>query len=165
MNCTSSNGRIDILGPNLDLRFAMSDKIPVNDCSSFRDSMTGNWTDTMLSDLFFSSQNIKLLQNGIKKGVYDKSKGQFVIGLQDCDELKIVMRSMFLQYSINNKDNITKQIEALNKIVLDYCVPQVYGEAQGYMQYKKDASTMWTPISRPVYSNTDSKTLELKHWF
>ena len=80
MNCTSSNGRVDILGPNTDLRFSMTDRIPINESSSFRDAMTGNWNNTPLSDAFFSSNNIKMIQNGIRAGVYKKSNGNYIIG-------------------------------------------------------------------------------------
>ena len=59
--------------------------------------------------------------------------------LQDPDVLKIIMRSIFKQYSKNNAQDIStkQQIEALNKLVLDYAIPQVYGSAQGYMKYKR----------------------------
>ena len=53
----------------------------------------------------------------------------------------------------------------LNKIVLDFCVPHIYGELQGYLKYKQDVSTMYTPMDRPVVSNARNKTLELKPWF
>jgi lantibiotic modifying enzyme len=143
----------------------MSDHIPINQTSSFRDAMTGNWYDTSLSNAFFSSQNIKIIQNGIRAGVYKKSNNQYVIGEQNGDELKIVMRSVFLQYSKNLPTNISEQIAALNKTVLDYTISQVFGEAQGYMTYKKDASTLVVPIAHPILSSTFDKQLELKHWF
>ena len=100
-NCRSSNGRVDIEGPNIAARFSMMDKIPVNDSSSFRDALTGNWNDTTLSLAFFSERNIKILQNGIRAGVYKRSEGQYLIGEQDCDVLKTIMRGIYLQNAIN----------------------------------------------------------------
>jgi hypothetical protein len=143
----------------------MSDRIPVNQCSSFREAMVGNWNDTALSVAFFSGQNIKILQNGIRAGVYNKSNGQYVIGEQNCDELKIIMRSVFLQYSKNLSVDIPGQIEKLNKYVLIYAVNQVYGEADGYMKYKRDASTLVVPLSTPILTYSSDKQLELKPWF
>ena len=165
MNCTSSNGRVDILGPNTDLRFSMTDRIPINEASSFRDAMTGNWNNTALSDAFFSAQNIKMIQNGIRAGVYKKSNGNYIIGEQSYDELKIVMRSIFLQNSKNLAINIPQQIEELNNLVLKYTIHQVYGEAEGYMKYKTDASTLVVPLAMPVLSYSNDKQLELKKWF
>ena len=93
------------------------------------------------------------------------SNNQYIIGPQDCDSLKIVMRSVFLQHAVNSPVNITQQIQQLNKMVLDYCTQQVYGEAQGYMKYMDDVSTLVVPIAHPVQSSTNDKTLELKKWF
>jgi hypothetical protein len=90
-----NNGRVDMNGPSTKNLFAMYDKIPAHQCSTFRDPTEGLWTDTQLSDIFFSKQNIQLLQNGIRAGVYERSNGQYVIGPQDCDSLKIIMRSVF----------------------------------------------------------------------
>ena len=164
MDCSSSNGRVDILGSNPMLPWA--DTIPIKDTSSYHDALTGNWSDTPLSLAYFSSANIRILQNGLKHGIYKKSNGQFRIGDQDTDELKIIMRSVYLQNSVNLETDIPQQINALNKIVLDYAVPQVYGEVQGYLKYKQDASTMYVPFPRiGAYSYTNDKVLELKKWF
>jgi hypothetical protein len=165
INTTNSNGRVNILGPNTDLRFSMTDRIPINQCSSFRDAMTGNWNDTPLSDAYFSARNMKIVQNGIRAGVYNKSNGQYVIGEQNGDELKIIMRSVFLQHSKNLAIDIPGQIQRLNEFVLNYAVNQVYGEADGYMKYKRDASTLVVPLSSPVLTYSNDKQLELKHWF
>ncbi len=165
INTTNSNGRVNILGPNTDLRFSMTDRIPINQCSSFRDAMTGNWNDTPLSDAYFSARNMKIVQNGIRAGVYNKSNGQYVIGEQNGDELKIIMRSVFLQHSKNLAIDIPGQIQRLNEYVLNYAVNQVYGEADGYMKYKRDASTLVVPLSSPVLAYSSDKQLELKHWF
>ena len=88
-----------------------------------------------------------------------------MIGPQSEDVLKVIMRSTFLQYSANKPHSITEQIKALNKVVTDYAIKQVYGEVQGYMQYLYDASTLVVPIERPVLSTTQDKVLEWKRWF
>lgn len=161
----SNNGRVDIKSPNTSTLFEMYDKIPANQCVTFRNPTEGLWTDTTLSQAFFSQQNIQLLQNGIRSGVYHKSNGQYTIGPQDCDSLKIVMRSVYLQNAANQPNNITEQITELNKIVLNYCIQQVYSEAQGYMKYLDDASTLVVPIAHPVMANNSDRELEFKTWF
>ena len=166
MNCSSTNGRVDILSPNTNLLFAMSDRQSVTQGTDFRDAMTGNWYDTKLSLVFFSKENIKILQNGIRVGVYNKSNQQYLIDNQNEDELKIIMRSIFLQNSKNLATNITEQITQLNRLVLDYAIVQVYGETEGYMKYKRDASTLVVPLALPMLSTMkSSKQLELKQWF
>ena len=164
MNCSSTNGRVNIIGPNRN-QFSLFDKIPTNECSTFHDAMTGNFQDSILSLAFFSKENMQIIQNAIRAGVYEVSNQQYIIDNQNCDNLKIIMRSVFLQNSMNLPDRITEQIQELNGLVVKYCVREIYSEAQGYINYKRDASTMYNPIDRPVQPDFNNKTLELKHFF
>ena len=145
--------------------FTHSDKINVKECASFRDALTGTWKDTKLSILFFSNENQKILQNGIRAGVYKKSNGNFVIDEQCYDQLNIIMRAMFLQYSTNNEDNLTEQVEQLNQYVLDHSINQIYGEVQSYMQYKKDINNLVVPPANPVMTTQNNKQLIFKNPF
>ena len=165
MSC-NSNGRVNILGENHLNCFQLYDKIPVSGGDTYyKTAMVGNWQNTILSNLFFSKENITIIQNGIRAGVYNKSNKRFLISAQNEDTLKIIMRSIFLQHSKNLAINIREQIEKLNKLVLDYSINQVYGEAEGYMKYKRDASTLVVPIAMPILSYSNDKQLELKKWF
>lgn len=161
----ASNGRVDIETPRTDNLFKMYDKIPVNQCATYRNPTEGLWDNTSLSTTFFSAKNMVIIQNAIRQGVYKRSNGQCLIGQQDCDTLKIIMRSVFLQHSANQPENIGRQVYELNKIVLDYCIPQVYSEAIGYFKYLQDASTMYTPMAPPIMAQNNDKQLQLKPWF
>ena len=161
----TNNGRVNIQTPNINSLFKLYDKIPANQCTTYRNAVEGVLEKNALSDTYFSEKNIKTLQDGIRAGVYEKSNGQYTIGEQDCDALKTIMRSIYLQYGANRNTKIAEQVRDLNKMVLDYCIPQVYGEAQGYMTYLKDASTMYVPIAHPVMPQDRDKLLELKPWF
>ena len=160
-----NNGRVDIKSPNTSSLFQMYDKIPANQCVTFRNPTEGIWNDTDLSRAFFSHQNIQILQNGIRAGVYERSNNQYVIGPQDCDSLKIVMRSVYLQHASNLPYDIPQQVTELNKIVLNYCIQQVYSEAQGYMKYMNDVSTLAVPIAHPVMTSNNDRQLQQKPWF
>lgn len=162
---TITNGRIDIKTPNTSNLFQMYDRIPANQCTTYRDATEGIWVETPLSKLFFSKENLQILQNGIRAGVYKRSNGQYIIGEQDCDALKIIMRSVYLQHSSNQSENISQQINQLNKMILDYCIQQVYGEAQGYLKYIDDASTLVVPLAPPVMTSNTDKDLYFKGWF
>jgi hypothetical protein len=162
------NGRVDILGTTVNsgqqkiyesrrtegrgAPFFLHDKIPVqSNTNYFNNVLRGMWEPNKLSMIFFSSENILIVQNGIRSGVYEKSDGHFLIGPQDLDTLLIIMRSVYLQHSANKPNHIAQQISELNKIVLDYSIPQILGEAKGYIKYKQDISTLPTPMSRPSY--------------
>lgn len=156
----STNGRINIMTPPNQL--ALYDT-PPEMATSYSDALNGNWESSPLSKAFFSKENINIIQNGIRAGVYQMSNQQYVISTQSYDELKIIMRAIFLQHSVNLATNLNQQIYELNKKVLSYCIPRVYGEAKGYMKYVYDASTLAVPMSRPLSSNKE-KVLELKRF-
>jgi hypothetical protein len=166
MNMNNFNGRVNIIQqPNTQNQFALYDRIPAKQCTTYRNPTTGIFDDTPLIQEFFSKQNIERIQNGIRNGVYRMSNGQYQIGPQDCDALKIIMRSIYLQNSVNIPTDIEKQVNALNQLVLQYTVKQVYEEAKGYLKYLYDASTMYTPMEHPTLSYTNDKQLEFKTWF
>ena len=162
-----SNGRVNLKdGPNIGNLFAMYDKIPANQCTTFREPTIGQWDETPLSKAYFSKDNIQIIQNGIRAGVYKKSNGQYVIGPQDCDALKVIMRSVFLQNAANQPNNIAGQITELNKIVLEYCIHHVYSEAQGYMKYLYDVSTLAVPMATPIVeTQKDKNNYLMPKWF
>jgi len=164
-NNNSCNGRVNIEGPNIAVKFSMIDKIPINDCTSFRDALNGNVEESLLSNAFFSSKNIQILQNAIRNNIYTMSNKEHLIGPQDCDSLMSIMRGLYLQHAINLPYDYTEQIRELNMLVIDYSVKQIYGEIDGYMKYKRDASNMYTLMPRPILESTKTKQLELKKWF
>ena len=159
------DGRVNILGPNITTKFSMMDKIPINTNTNYLNSLTGNFERSKLSDLFFCSKNIENIQNLLIKGVYDKSNSQIIIDKQPTDNIVIIMRSMYLQYSKNLDTKLNEQINELNNYVLNFCIPKVYSEAIAYLKYKQDASTMHMPMSAPIYSSKTNKTLEQKPFF
>lgn len=159
------NGKINIMGPNISTKFSMMDKIPVNTNTNYQNVLTGNFERSRLSDAYFSKQNIQIIQNGIRKGVHDKSQQKILIDNQPEDQIVTVMRSMYLQHSKNLEINIAQQIEELNAHVLQYCINNIFNEAVAYLKYKEDASTMHRPMQHPIYSNKTNKTLEQKPWF
>jgi hypothetical protein len=159
------NGRVNLFQPNTLALFNLYDKMPVKQIVTYQNPTEGIFTTTELIDKYFSRDNIIRLQRGIQDGVFKRSNHKYRIGFQDEDTLFIIMRSIYLQYSKNLNSDINGQINSLNTRVLDYCVDQVYNEAQGYMQYLVDASTMYKPMDHPLLVDTEDKTLELKDWF
>tara|TARA_B100000035_G_scaffold314193_1_gene329793 strand:- start:14562 stop:15056 length:495 start_codon:yes stop_codon:yes gene_type:complete len=159
------NGKVNILGPNITTKFSMMDRIPINTNTNYLNSLTGNFERSKLSDLFFSKQNIQNIQNLLIRGVYEKSNSQIMIDKQPEDNIVIVMRSMYLQYSKNLDTKLNTQVNELNSYVLNFCIPKVYSEAVAYLKYKQDASNMHMPMSAPIYSSKTNKTLEQKPFF
>jgi len=158
-----SNGRIDFINIENGTPFFLQDKI-VNDNRTTFDNLKFVQQNTVLSNLFFSLKNVQIIQNALRAGVYNYSNKKYIIDEQHPDSLNIIMRAVFLQNSKNQPDNLTQQIDELNKLVINYCVPKLYSEVEGYINYKRDASTLIVPLDNPISEYTD-KTLELKKFF
>jgi len=160
------NGRVNIVEPpSLEIQLKMQERIAIkNKTTEYRDALAGTWENNVLSNAYFSKDNIQIVQNGLRAGVYAMSGNKFVIAPQNVDTLKIIMRSIYLQYAEHLPDDITGQIARLNKLVLDYAVPTVYNEATGYVKYMEDQSTLVVPLELPRHHDRQYKQLELKKW-
>lgn len=163
MTSNCYNGRINIVEPepNTHKLFSMKDKIQYDSkATEYREALNGNWQESKLSKAYFSKNNIQIIQNGIRAGVYKLSKGEYIIAPQCTDTIKVIMRSIFLQYSANMNTDITKQIYELNGLVIHYCTEKVYNETKGYLKYLHDVSTMHVPIDHPTQSGCYNKSLK-----
>jgi hypothetical protein len=161
-NKNEKNGRIDLMTSGTPL--FLQDQIKLDDKTNYYNTIKYSLEPCLLSKTFLSYENRIIIQNGIKAGVYKLSNKQYIIDKQDDDVLNSIMTGIYLQYALNQCDNIKKQVEDLNKLVIEYCVPKVFGEIKGYMQYKFDASTLVMPLMNPV-STYNSKELVLNNFF
>jgi hypothetical protein len=162
------NGQVNIISqPDPNALFKMQERIAIrNKATTYHTALSGNdWEQTILSKAYFSAENVQILQNGLRAGVYKMSKNQIVVPPQNIDQLKIIMRSTFLQYAEHKPDDIKSQITKLNSLVLDYAVPNVYNEAVGYLKYLEDKSTLVVPLELPQHHDREYKQLQLKEWF
>lgn len=158
------NGRVNIIGHNNVDKFLLYETPKVAGSTEYKDALVGHFEPTLLSKVFFSAENIDLLQKSIILGVKKKSNNLYKIGYQDEDTLKIIMRALYLQNSQNQCDNISGQIKKLNKYVTDYAVPQICNEAESYLKYKQHVSYIANPIDLPK-SSYHSNTLIMKPFF
>ena len=156
------NGRVSIMDEeDVELRFKMFERIAIkNKATEYRDPLSGMLENTILSKVFFSAGNEQIIQNGIRAGVFNASNEKYVISQQNSDQLKIIMRSIYLQYSMHKKGNVTSQVEVINKRVLDYCIDYVYQEAVSYEKYLRDQSTLIVPLERSMQPDRDFKQLQ-----
>lgn len=119
--------------------------------------------ETLLTNLFFSDLNVQSVQKLIRLQVYKTIN--VVIDDQSVDELLIVMRSIYLQFSrhpplltaeqpIEIQQKIIKktveQVERLNKLVVDEVVPLVISGVKQHIAYLKDASQPPEFMEKPV---------------
>ena len=158
--------RIQIYLSVLSLILYIFTKISVkNKATEYREPLVNVWENNVLAQVYFSAENIQIIQNAIRKGVFDLSKGKYNIPNQNIDSLKIIMRSIYLQNAEHHPTQITEQVEELNKLVLDYAIPFVYNETVFYLKYLEDQSTLVVPFAKNHKNDRVYKQLEPKFWF
>lgn len=158
------NGRVNIIDqPNPNALFNLYDKTKTSK-SSFRDALKGTKEENELSNAFFSKQNIQIVQNGLRAGVYKMSNNQYIIGEQSYDNIKIIMQDAYFEHAKNDLTSIAKQIETINQEIFNKYVPKLHGEVIGYLKYKEDTSTIKAPINYAKPSgDRNFKNLEFKN--
>ena len=158
------NGQVNIIKqPDPNAVFKMQEKIAIrNRATEYREALSGNnWEENTLSKAFFSAENIQILQNAIRAGVHKMSGDRnIVVPPQNIDQLKIIMRSTYLQHAQHDMNAMREEIVKLNGLVLDYSIPMVYNEAMGYLRYLEDKSTLVVPLERPQRHDRVYKQLE-----
>lgn len=113
------------------------------------DMLRGNWEITPVSQSFFSPENIKVLQNAIRRYVYEKSQPKgYVIDDQSVDELKIIMRAIYYQYGRNLPFDIPQQVADLNEKVVNWSAPHILSAVEHYYYYLDDISHMPVPLQQ-----------------
>lgn len=93
---------------------------------------------TDLAKNFFSDANIDLINKQLVLRVYNKSNKKYKIPFQSKDDLMIVMRYVWIQYSRNLDFKIKEQITELNCHVVSEILPQVLSNIEQYYGYLKD---------------------------
>jgi hypothetical protein len=121
-----------------------------------------NRSETLLTFLFFSDTNIQNIQNILKYLVH-KING-YIIDNQSVTELLIIMRGIFLEYSLHPKlidesmsdaekqeltIKYTNEVKRLNQIVIDQILPKVVSQIKQYLDYLRDASEQPYYMDKP----------------
>ena len=122
--------------------------------------------ETLLTQVFFSNKNVENIQKLIRFLVHKETK--YIIDNQSVEELLIVMRSVFLQYSEHPalldprqsdevqtliKKQTTNEVKRLNEIVLNEIYPTVVTALKQYLQYLNDASEPYQIMDKPINDN------------
>lgn len=158
------NGRVDVYQ---NLTYPTFNRVPPTSHTSMysQEAMRGIFETNDVSGIFFSAQNVSALQQGIRYLVFRKSCEKHIIDNQSEDELKVVMRSIYLQYAKNQPFDALLQVRELNAKVLDYCVPKIMQEIEMYNSYKQRISTLPVPLENAQNMSTKgTDILEFKEF-
>jgi hypothetical protein len=128
------------------------------------EGVRGNLERTPLNQAYFSTANFQIIQNAIRKNVFDETGT--IIDPVSSDDLFMIMRAIYLQYSRNLPSQIKEQITDLNSRIVAWSVPKIVAEVSMFETYKKDISTMPIPMSHPVnISSAGTRSLPYKPFF
>ena len=157
------NGRVDAITQENDLIIKNAN---IKASEHQGNIISRNLDYTEVSKVFFSIDNINILQRGIRNKILNVTNGKINISRQSDDELKIIMRSIYFQYAKNSKHNIKEQILDLNTRVIDWSVPEIISNYKQSQQYLKDISTLPEPLDRSVLpSKKGTKTLNVTNMY
>ena len=158
------NGLVDIaILEDPTAMFRMHERVNIrNKPTEYSEALNGELECNVLSQVFFSAENMQIIQNGLRANVYKMSGEQINIPNQNIDNLKIIMRGIYMQYAEHYPKDIKGQVERLNNLVFEFAVPNLYSEAIAYHKYLIDQSTLVTPMEHPLPSDRVYKQLEFR---
>lgn len=143
------NGRVTGLSGRSFQPLPMTVDSQNRDNSFQHQALKGIQEETKLSALFFSNVNMKNIQNRIRYEVWLRTNKKHIIAPQNIIELEIIMRGIYLQYALNLNCKYKDQIERLNQLVIDWCVPRVLVEVEQHFAYLDRIQTLPVPIDLP----------------
>lgn len=154
------NGRVIDIDDKTYKTFQLFDENNNKNNSFKNEALKGIQQDSVLSYLFFSNVNMDIIQNRIRYEVWMQSGKKYVIDKQSPIELEIVMRSIYLQYAENLNCKYREQVNKLNDLTINFCVPSILAEVQQYLGYLDDVQKMPNPLPLPQnLSSAGTKTL------
>jgi len=131
---------------------------------NFQDNaIKGIHEETGLSEVYFSKENMEILQSAIRYEV-NQITGK-VIDKQSPTELSIVMRSIYLQNGnpMVSSNSIKKEVVKLNSMVIDYCSEQISTQVLQYQGYIQKLTTLPVPIERPQQVDRNNFTYDISN--
>ncbi len=153
-------GRVNITNQNVGSDYKLFDNSEYKFDTTLSNGIQGIHCVNRLNKVYFSKENINRLQDLIRYNVYIKSNKKYIVDNQSETELLIIMRGVFLEYGKNLPNNITEQINELDKYILNYCVTEIINEVNQYNNYIDYANKLPVPLELPQnLSNAGSKTL------
>ena len=117
-------------------------------------ALKGIQSESDLSKLFFSDENMKRLQKMIREEVFRRTKGQFRLDVdQEQMDLFLVMRAVYAEHARFLPNSIVRQVKRLNqKVVTDIIAGMLTSIRQDH-GYLKEINKPLSPIARPIAAN------------
>ena len=114
---------------------------------------------------FFSVENMKLINKKLILRVFEYTDNTVKIPFQSNEDLLVIMRYIYGEYSENLKKDISKQVYKLNCKVIKEVLPTIISNIEGQLKYlneiKKDETSSREINQLPVSTKMTKGTMEL----
>ncbi len=113
-----------------------------------------------LENVFFSDENISLINKQLILSVFKKTNGKIKISEQSKENLIIVMRYVFLEHSRHLPYDIAGQIRELNCRVVGEVLPNIITNATQRIDYLDEINNPRKLLPLPVNVNKSNRNLQ-----
>jgi len=114
--------------------------------------------ESKLETLFFSDENINIINKQLVLSVWKKSNKQYKISFQDKEKLIIVMQYIFINNAKHLPYNIKNQLYELNCLTINDILSTIISNFEQKLGYLKDIEKRGELPPLPI-SSTANKTL------
>lgn len=105
--------------------------------------------------IFFSNDNLKRIQNMIKKEVGIRTNNVFKLDEeQDYNDLVIAMKAVYYEHNRFVPVEIVRQVKVLNRKLIDYIMPDIITQIKQSYSYIQEINKPLEPITRPLNVNS-----------
>lgn len=117
-------------------------------------AIKGIQSESELSKLFFSDENFRRIQKMIRKEVYDRTKGEFRLDVdQDQKDMFIVMRGIYMENARFLPNQIVRQVKRLNEKVVSEVTPGILTSIRQDYGYLKEINKPRSLLPRELSTN------------
>jgi hypothetical protein len=111
-----------------------------------------------LGNVFFSNDNINIINKKLILAVYNLTNKKFKIANQSNESLIIVMRYIFINYAKHLPYNIKEQTDELNNLILKEIIPNIITNLTQKVNYLSYINERPPLLDLPISTNK-TKTL------
>jgi hypothetical protein len=110
---------------------------------------------SILKEIFFSDENIELINKQIILTIWKRTNKKYRVGFQNKDNLLVVMQYVFLEYAKHLPYDIKGQIRDLNCQVVGEILPNIITNFEQKLGYLRDIERRQPLVDLPKSSTAD----------
>ena len=110
---------------------------------------------SILKEMFFSDENIELINKQIVLTIWKKTNNRYKVAFQNKDNLLIIMQYVFLENAKHLPYDIKGQIKELNCQVIGEILPNIVSNFEQKLGYLRDIEKRQPLLELPKSSTAD----------